>query len=80
MGHSILEIEKNGKIYIPKEIQQKYGKKFFIVPYKDKIVLYNMPENPVLDLINIGKKLKDISIDELKKDIETEAYNDIRRH
>ena len=53
MVHSILKMEKTGKIYIPKKIRRKYGKKFFIVPYKDRIVLYSMPDNPVEDLIKI---------------------------
>jgi len=51
MEHSILKMEKTGKIYIPKKIRRKYGKKFFVVPYKDRIVLYNIPDNPVEDLI-----------------------------
>jgi bifunctional DNA-binding transcriptional regulator/antitoxin component of YhaV-PrlF toxin-antitoxin module len=58
MVNSIVEMEKTGKIYIPKEIREKYGTRFFIVPSKDKIVLYNIPANPVEDLMGIGEKLK----------------------
>ena len=71
-------MEKNGKIYIPKEIRQKFGKKFFIVTYQDRIILYNIPDNPIEDLIKIGEKLKDIPIEEIKEAIYKEAYNDIR--
>lgn len=78
MVHSILEMEKNGKIYIPKEIRQKFGIKFFIVTYQDRIILYNIPDNPIEDLIKIGEKLKDIPIEEIKEAVYKEAYNDIR--
>ncbi|WP_236688946.1 hypothetical protein [Acidiplasma cupricumulans] len=71
-------MEKNGKIYIPKEIRENYGTKFFIVPYRDKIILYDIPENPIEDLIRLGERLRDIPIKKLKNDINEEAYNDIR--
>ena len=80
MVHSILKMEKTGKIYIPKKIRRKYGKKFFVVPYKDRIVLYNIPNNPVEDLIKIGESLKDISIEEIREEIYEEAYNEIDNH
>ena len=62
-------MEKTGKIYIPKKIRRKYGKKFFVVPYKDRIVLYSMPDNPVEDLIKIGESLKDIPIKEIRGEV-----------
>ena len=78
MVNSIIGMEKNGKIYIPKEIRENYGTKFFIVPYKDKIIPYDIPENPIEDLIRLGERLRDIPIKKLKNDINEEAYNDIR--
>ena len=69
MVHSILKMEKTAKIYIPKKIRRKYGKKFFVVPYKDRIVLYSMPDNPVEDLIKIGESLKDIPIKEIRGEV-----------
>ncbi len=78
MVNLMVEMEKNGKIYIPKEIREKYGKKFFIIPYEGKIILYDIPENPVKDLMKLGEKLRDIPIEKLKNDINEEAYHDIR--
>ncbi|KJE49147.1 MULTISPECIES: hypothetical protein [Acidiplasma] len=78
MVNSIIGMEKNGKIYIPKEIRENYGTKFFIVPYRDKIIPYDIPENPIEDLIRLGERLRDIPIKKLKNDINEEAYNDIR--
>ena len=78
MVNSIIGMEKNGKIYIPKEVRVKYGTKFFIVPYKDKIILYDIPERPIEDLMKLGEKLRDIPIDKLKNDIDEEAYHDLR--
>ena len=80
MIHSILKMEKTGKIYIPKKIRREYGKKFFVVPYKDRIVLYNIPDNPVEDLIKIGERLKDIPIEEIRGEIYKKAYDEIDRH
>ena len=78
MVNSIIEMEKNGKICIPKEIRENYGTKFFIVPYRDKIIPYDIPENPIEDLTRLGERLRDIPIKKLKNDINEEAYNDIR--
>ncbi len=78
MVNQLIKIEKNGKIYIPSEIREKLGKKFFIVPYPDKIVLYNVPDDPVGDLVKIGEKIKDISLEKLKEDINNKAYHDLR--
>ena len=78
MVNSIVEMEKNGKIYIPKVVRDKYGTKFFIVPYRDKIILYDIPEKPAEDLMRLGEKLRDIPMEKLKADINEEAYNDIR--
>ena len=77
MVNSIVEMEKNGKIYIPKEVRDKYGTKFYKVPYRDKIILYNIPEKPVEDLMRLGKKLRNIPMEKLKADINEEPYNDI---
>ncbi len=62
MVNSIIGMEKNGKIYIPKEIRENYGTKFFIVPYRDKIIPYDIPENPIEDLIRLGEKLTPLFI------------------
>ena len=78
MVNSIIGMEKNGKIYIPKEIRENYGTKFFIVPYRDKIIPYDIPENPIENLTRLGERLRDIPIKKLKNDINEEAYNDIR--
>ena len=77
MVNQLIKMEKNGKIYIPMEIREKFSKRFFIVPYPDKIVLYDVPDDPVSDLIKVGEKIRDIPLEKLKEDINNEAYHDI---
>ena len=78
MENSTVKIGKTGKIYIPKEVREKHGTRFFIVPYRNKIILYDVPKKPVEDLIRIGEKLRNRPLEKLITDINEEAYNDIQ--
>lgn len=41
------ETDRQGRLYIPKEIREKYGKKYHIVQYKDRIELIPAADDPL---------------------------------
>lgn len=59
---------KDGKIYLPKRIREKYGKRFRIIEGKDCVVLLPVAEDPLKELREEWKDV-DESIDELKEKI-----------
>lgn len=59
---------KDGKIKLPKEIREKFGKKFRLIECKDRIILLPIAEDPLKELRNEWKDV-DKSIDELKENI-----------
>lgn len=57
---------KNGRIYIPKEIREKYGDKFRMIECKDRIILLPVSEDPLKKLREEWKDVEDTT-EELKE-------------
>jgi len=73
----MLKCDERGRIYLPKDIREKLGKEFYLVETKAGIYLIPIPANPVKDLEEIGKKLPEKSIKELRKDILKQAMEEL---
>jgi len=56
----------NGRVYIPKEMREKFGEKFHIVELENKIVLVPVSGDP-LEALRDEMKDVDKSVEELKK-------------
>lgn len=56
----------NGRVYIPKEMREKFGEKFHIVELENKIVLVPVSGDP-LEALRDEMKGVDKSVEELKK-------------
>ncbi len=69
----VVETDKKGRLYLPKETREKYGQKFLEIELEDEIKLIPIPDDPVEDLRKITDKLKGKSIEEMKKGIKEEA-------
>ncbi len=65
----VVETDKKGRLYIPKETREKYGQKFLEIELEDEIRLIPIPDDPVEDLREVTDKLKGKSIEEMKKGI-----------
>ena len=64
---SIASTDDQGRVYLPKKIRERYGKKFRIVQTKDEIVLIPLAEDPLEDFQE-KEALEEKTAEELKKD------------
>lgn len=73
MENSMVVVDRQSRIYLPKRFKERPGSRFFAVKLGDEIRLVPIPKDPAADLARLGKKLPRASIKQLKKDILTEA-------
>jgi len=71
------KVDERGRIYIPKSLRKKIGREVFVVEVKDGILLIPKPKDPVKVLEKISKQLPEKSIEELRKEIENAAMEEI---
>ncbi|WP_435333018.1 AbrB/MazE/SpoVT family DNA-binding domain-containing protein [Haloarchaeobius sp. TZWWS8] len=72
------ETDRQGRLYIPKEVREKYGDKYHIVTYEDRIELIPVADDPLAAIREAAGGLRDASIEEIREDIEAEAKADAR--
>lgn len=73
----LAKIDSKGRLYIPKKIREKLGREVFLVEIDDGIFVIPKPKDPVKELEEIGKKLPDKPIEEIKKDILRQALEEL---
>jgi len=74
----IAKIDDKGRIYLPKEIREKFNsKEFYIVDLRYGIVLIPKLRDPIKALEEEGKKLPNLDIKELKRIIREEAEKEV---
>jgi bifunctional DNA-binding transcriptional regulator/antitoxin component of YhaV-PrlF toxin-antitoxin module len=67
------ETDKQGRLYIPKEVREKYGDKYHIVTYEDRIELIPVADDPLTAVREAAGDLRDAPIETIRKDIDAEA-------
>jgi bifunctional DNA-binding transcriptional regulator/antitoxin component of YhaV-PrlF toxin-antitoxin module len=72
------ETDKQGRLYIPKEIREKYGERYHIVTYEDSIELIPVADDPLEAVRAAAGELRDASVEEIREDIEDEAKVEAR--
>ncbi|MFB6093239.1 MAG: AbrB/MazE/SpoVT family DNA-binding domain-containing protein [Haloquadratum sp.] len=72
------ETDKQGRLYIPKEVREKYGERYHIVTYEDRIELIPVADDPLAAVRAAAGELQDASVEEIREDIEDEATADAR--
>jgi len=70
--------DKQGRLYIPKEVREKYGERYHIVTYEDRIELIPVADDPLAAVRAAAGKLRDASVEEIREDIEDEAEAEAR--
>lgn len=73
-----IETDRQGRLYIPKEIREKYGEKYHIVQYEDRIELIPVADDPLAAVRAAAGELQEASIEDIRADIEAEAKADAR--
>jgi len=72
------ETDKQGRLYIPKEVREKYGERYHIVTYEDRIELIPVADDPLAAVRAAAGELRDASVEEIREDIEDEAKTEAR--
>ena len=72
------ETDKQGRLYIPKEVREKYGERYHIVTYEDRIELIPVADDPLAAVRAAAGELRDASVEEIREDIEDEAKSEAR--
>jgi bifunctional DNA-binding transcriptional regulator/antitoxin component of YhaV-PrlF toxin-antitoxin module len=67
------ETDRQGRLYIPKDVREKYGEKYHIVTYEDRIELVPVADDPLAAVREAAGELRDASVDDIRADIEAEA-------
>lgn len=72
-----INVDEQGRLYLPKDIRRDYGEQFRIVRLHDGIKLLPVPEDPVEDLADALEPLTELSPDEVGQAVEEEALKEI---
>jgi bifunctional DNA-binding transcriptional regulator/antitoxin component of YhaV-PrlF toxin-antitoxin module len=72
------ETDRQGRLYIPKEVREKYGERYHIVTYEDRIELIPVADDPLAAVREAAGDLRDVPVEEIREDIEAEAKADAR--
>lgn len=73
------ETDRQGRLYLPKEIREKYGEKYHIIKYEDRIELIPVADDPLAAVREAAGDLHDVSVEEIQEDIEEEAKADAQK-
>jgi len=63
------QCDKKGRIYLKQSLRSRYGEKFVILEASSEIVLLPVPCDPVEDLADLGRPLKDHTLKQLREKI-----------
>lgn len=72
------ETDGHGRLYLPKRLREKYGEKYHIVEYEDRVELIPVADDPLAAVREAAGDLRDTPIKEIQNDIEEEAKADAR--
>ncbi len=70
------ETDGQGRLYIPKEVREKYGQRYHIVMYEDRIELIPVADDPLAAVREAAGELHDASVEKIREDIETVAKDE----
>ncbi len=73
----ISKIDEKGRLYLPKKIRRGLKGKVYVVRMGNEVVIIPIPEDPVSELAEIGRKLPDKPVREFRKEIERAALEEI---
>ncbi|WP_435193801.1 AbrB/MazE/SpoVT family DNA-binding domain-containing protein [Natronomonas sp. EA1] len=72
------ETDRQGRLYIPKAVREKYGERYHIVTYEDRIELIPVADDPLAAVREAAGELREASVEEIREDIEAEAKCEAR--
>lgn len=77
----IVETDDRGRIYVEKALRERYGERFHVVTYRDRIELVPIDDDPLAGLREaVGDALDGYSVDELRAEAREEAIRQAGEH
>ncbi|MFP3203595.1 MAG: AbrB family transcriptional regulator [Sulfolobus sp.] len=74
----LIKVDKKGRVYLPKEVREKFkSEEFFLVTLPSGILLVPRVDDPLKALEEEGKKLPNVDIKVLRKVIREEAEKEV---
>jgi hypothetical protein len=72
-----VETDSHGRLYLSSELRQKYGEKFHVVEYEDRLELIPIDEDPLQAIRDAaGDAFEGESIEELREEAREQAKRD----
>lgn len=72
-----VETDSHGRLYLSSEVRQKYGEKFHVVEYEDRLELIPIDEDPLQAIRDaVGDAFEERSIEELREEAREQAKTD----
>jgi len=65
---TVASVDDQGRVYLPKDLREKYGGRFRIVETRDEIIFIPLPEDP-LENFQEKEALEDKSVESLREEI-----------
>ncbi|WP_256288224.1 AbrB/MazE/SpoVT family DNA-binding domain-containing protein [Halobellus inordinatus] len=73
-----IETDSHGRLYLSSELRKKYGERFHVVEYQDRLELIPIEEDPLEAVRDeIGDSLEDKSVAELREDALEKAKQEV---
>ncbi|AHL23835.1 AbrB/MazE/SpoVT family DNA-binding domain-containing protein [Thermococcus nautili] len=69
----LARVDSRGRLYIPKELRKNLSGEVYLVRVAEGILIVPKPKDPLGELEELGKKLPDVSLEELRREILKEA-------
>ncbi|WP_297065740.1 AbrB family transcriptional regulator [Thermococcus sp.] len=73
----LTQIDSKGRLYIPKAMRKNLPKEVYLIRLDEGILIVPKPENPLKELEELGKKLPDKPISEIREEILKEATKEV---
>lgn len=70
------ETDGQGRLYIPKEVRERYGERYHIVPYEDRIELIPVADEPLAAVRAAAGELRAASTEAIQEEIQAAATAD----
>lgn len=71
--------DPQGRLYLPKDVREKYGEKYHVVEYEEKIELIPIADDPLAAARDAAGELRDATPEEIEDAISDEARRDAGR-
>ena len=69
-AQGISQLDSKRRIILPKDTEERYGKKFVIVRLQNEILLKPLPRDPLKALMREGRKLRGVSVAQFEQEAE----------